>query len=68
MDLQTTPPKPACQLTGTDGNVFMLAGRVGSTLKRAGLPWQAEEMYGRLLDAGSYDEALRIFMEYVEIV
>ncbi|MFI5399207.1 MAG: hypothetical protein ACHQ9S_27065 [Candidatus Binatia bacterium] len=40
--------KPAVQLTGTDGNVFALAGKVSSALKRAGLEAEAKEFTRRL--------------------
>jgi hypothetical protein len=61
-----TAAKPGCELVGTDGNVFALAGRVGKCLKRAGLPEQATEMYARLQECHSYDEALALFTEYVD--
>lgn len=60
--------KPVVQLTGTDGNVFALVGVVMRDLKRAGLPLQAKEVANRLMDCGSYEEALNLFQEYVEVV
>jgi len=59
--------KPVCKLVDTDGNVFALAGQVGKTLKRAGLADKATEFYEKLKNCGSYDEALRLMMEYVEV-
>ena len=59
--------KPKCKLTGTDGNVFALAGRVGKALKRAGQADKAREFYEKLPNCGSYDEALRLMMEYVDV-
>jgi len=59
--------KPKCELTETDGNVFALAGRVGSALKRAGQADKAKEFYEKLPNCGSYDEALRLMMEYVDV-
>lgn len=59
--------KPPCQLTETDGNVFSLAGRVSRALKAANQPDKAAEMYTRLRDCQSYDESLRLFMEYVDV-
>lgn len=58
---------PKCKLVGTDGNVFALAGVVASTLKKAGFPEKAKEMQGRLFKCGSYEDALVMFGEYVEI-
>ncbi len=59
--------KPTCKLIGEDGNIFNLMGIASRTLKRAGLPEQAKEMYNRITnDAENYDEALCIIMEYVD--
>lgn len=59
--------KPKCRLTGTDGNVFVLAGRVGSVLKKARQVDKAKEFYEKLPKCGSYDEALRLMMDYVDV-
>ena len=59
--------KPRCKLIGTDGNVFALLGRVGNTLRTAGMPDKAKECQERVFSCGSYDEALQIMMEYVEV-
>lgn len=59
--------KPVCKLIGTDGNVFALAGRVTSCLKREGMRAEAEEFQKKLFSCGSYDEALALMSEYVEI-
>lgn len=60
--------KPECRLIGEDGNVFNLIGLAAKALKRAGLREQAAEMTNRVFEAGSYNEALNIIGEYVEIV
>ena len=59
--------KPKCKLTGTDGNVFALAGLVSKTLKRAGMYEQAKEFQAKLFQTGSYDEALQLMMKYVDV-
>jgi hypothetical protein len=60
--------KPKCRLTGEDGNIFNLMGIVSRTLKEAGEPEKADEMIKRITsDAKSYDEALGILMEYVDV-
>jgi hypothetical protein len=59
--------RPECDLIGTDGNVFALAGRVTKALKRAGMGDKATEFTQRLFACGSYDEALVLMGEYVEI-
>lgn len=60
--------KPDCPLIGQDGNIFHLMGIASRTLKRNGMPDQAEEMCSRITEtAGSYYEALNIIGEYVNI-
>jgi hypothetical protein len=59
--------KPKCRLIGEDGNVFNLIGLASRTLKKAGLPDQAKEMSTKVFSCGSYDEALNIIGDYVEI-
>jgi hypothetical protein len=63
----TPDTKPRCKLTRTDGNVFALLARVRTTLTKAGREKDAEEVTRRLAACQSYDEALRLFMEYVHI-
>ncbi len=59
--------KPACNLSDCNGNVFVLAGKVGRTLKQAGFPEQADKFYTELKGCPSYDAALQLMMEYVEV-
>lgn len=61
--------KPTCKLIGENGNIFNLIGLASRLLKENSLLDQAEEMRKRIMggEAASYDEALRIIMEYVEI-
>jgi len=61
------PNKPECELIGTDGNVFALAGRVRVCLRSAGMLEKAEEFSKKLLECGSYDEALALMAEYVDV-
>ena len=58
--------KPKCKLTGTDGNVFALAGKVTQVLKKENLPDQAKEFSSKLFSCGSYNEALQLMMKYVD--
>lgn len=60
-------PKPKCKLIGADGNIFNLLGIARRALTRVGLREQADEMIGRATKANSYDEAIQIIMEYVEV-
>lgn len=60
--------KPDCELIGQDGNVFNLIGVASATLRRNGMEAEAKEMSDRIWDsAQSYDEALNIIGEYVNI-
>ncbi len=59
--------KPDCALVGQDGNVFNLMGIASRTLKRSGMREQATEMCERITSSGSYDKALAIIGEYVNI-
>lgn len=59
--------KPDCALIGENGNIFNLAGIAAGTLREHGLKEQAEEMKSRVCSSGSYEEALCIIGEYVNI-
>jgi glutamate mutase epsilon subunit len=59
--------KPRCKLIGEDGNIFNLMGIASRTLKKAGMKDKADEMVDKITKSKSYDEALSIIMEYVEI-
>lgn len=63
-----TVEKPKCALIGEDGNIFHLMGIASRTLKRNGMRELAEEMCNKITsNAKSYDEAICIIDEYVEI-
>lgn len=59
--------KPDCALIGEDGNIFNLAGLAAGTLREHGMKEQAEEMKERVCSSHSYEEALCIIGEYVNI-
>ena len=59
--------KPKCPLIGADGNIWNLMGIASNTLKHSGMADEAKEMCNRITSSGSYDEALCILGEYVEI-
>ncbi len=60
--------KPDCKLIGEDGNIFNLMARASRTLRENNLSEEAKEMRERITSSGSYDEALCIIGEYVNIV
>ena len=59
--------EPDCKLIGEDGNIYNLMGLAARTLRKNGLTEQATEMTERITACGSYDEALGIIGEYVNI-
>ena len=59
--------KPKAKLIGENGNIFNLIGIASRSLKQAGQGDKATEMSQRIMSSGSYDEALSIIMEYVEV-
>lgn len=59
--------KPDCKLIGEDGNIFNLMARAAKTLRENDLSEEAKEMRERITSSGSYDEALCIIGEYVNI-
>lgn len=63
----TVQEKPDCPLVGQDGNVFNLMGVASRTLKENGLAEQAKEMRDQITSSVSYEEALAIMGEYVNI-
>ncbi len=67
MNNENKQQKPNCPLIGEDGNIFHLVGIAAKTLKRNGLSQQASEMSEKVFNSGSYEEALGIIGEYVNI-
>lgn len=59
--------KPKCKLIGEDGNIFNLCGIARRVLKREKMYDEADEMADRVVKAESYDDALSIIGEYVDI-
>lgn len=60
--------KPECELIGTDGNIFAIMGKVGKVLKAAGMREEAKEYMDKVMACESYDKALEITREYVEVL
>ncbi|MGA2434451.1 MAG: hypothetical protein ABSG25_04120 [Bryobacteraceae bacterium] len=59
--------KPKCKLVGQNGNIFNLIGIASRELKNNFQADKAKEMQTRCFSAKSYDEALQIIMEYVDV-
>lgn len=60
-------PNVTVALTGSDGNAFMILGKVGAALKKAGVPAEDREAFARAATSGDYDNLLRTCMEYVNV-
>lgn len=60
--------RPECSLTGTDGNVYALIGKVSRALQRAGLPDREALFIQASLSAKSYDDVLSLIPDYVDVV
>lgn len=58
---------PDCKLIGEDGNIFNLMGIASKTLRQNGMADEAVEMRDRIRESDSYDKALCIIGEYVNI-
>ncbi len=58
--------KPEVQLSGEDGNVFSIIARCGKALRKA-CPAAEIEFKDKAFSAGSYDEVLRLAMEYCDV-
>ncbi len=53
---------------GPSGNIFAIVGAARVELQAAGRDEEADEMFRRIhFDAGSYENALEIVAEYVEL-
>lgn len=70
MTTSTTPrfPDAHVQLSGQDGNVFAIVGRVRRALLNAGASQQQLDSFmSEIRSAGSYDAALVIVMRWVHV-
>jgi hypothetical protein len=60
-------PNITVRLSGTDGNVFAILGKVQSALKKSGV---SKEEYDRFFDeatSGDYDHAIQTCMKWVNV-
>ena len=60
-------PEIEIQLTGQDGNVFVLLGIVLTTLKKAKLPKSEIDEFKKQAMSGDYDNFLQTCMEWFNI-
>ena len=59
--------KPTVKLIGTDGNIFSVLGKCTQALKKNGQAKEAKELTEKVFSCHSYDDALVLCMEYVEV-
>lgn len=59
--------KPDCPLIGQNGNIMNLIGIASLTLREHDMEEQAKEMFQRITQCQSYDAALSIIGDYVNI-
>lgn len=59
--------KPFVRLVGENGNIYNLIMLAGRALRLAGYKEKDEELKSRLDSCNSYDEALQLIGEYVDI-
>ena len=62
-----TTSKPFVQLSGEDGNAFSIIGMCSRALKNANQSDKSTEFINKAFAAGSYDEVLRLAMEYCDV-
>lgn len=61
-------PNVSVELSGSDGNIFMVIGKVRATMRRAGISnKEIEEFSEGVNSTKSYDEALQFIMSQVEV-
>lgn len=61
-------PEIVVKLSGTDGNVFALAGRVKSAMQKGGAERSDTKWFiDQLFQCGSYSEALGLMMTMVTV-
>jgi hypothetical protein len=60
-------PRPACKLTGTDGNAFSVMGAVSRALGKAGYSKEEIESYVASATSGDYNHLLAVSMLWVDV-
>ncbi len=59
--------KPYIKLSGTNGNVFAIIGKVIKVLKKAGLGEKAKEFQKLAMAQHSYDDVLILVFDYCDV-
>ena len=65
--MSTTCEDVKVQLSGQDGNAFMIIGRVTRAMRSAGIDSEVIEEFTEDAMSGDYDHVLQTCMKYVEV-
>ena len=60
-------PEIEVQLTGEDGNAFVIIGSVARALRRAGVSQEDQDTFRAEAMSGDYDNVLRTAMRWVDV-
>lgn len=62
-------PDITVQLSGKDGNIFMLMGICTAALRRAGISKdEIDQLRSEVMDSEDYGAALRVLMSWVNVI
>ena len=61
-------PEIEVQLTGDDGNAFVIMGKVSKALRRGKVDKTEIDEYMKLAMSGDYDNLLRVSMQFVTVL
>ena len=67
MSAEPKYPEIEVQLSGEDGNAFMIIGRVRAAMRRADLTADQIKEFSDEAMSGDYDNVLRTCMRYVSV-
>lgn len=70
-EMETTEvkyPDIEVELSGSDGNAFMVLGKVGQALSRAGVSNAEKKAFQNEAMSGDYDHLLRTCMKWVTVL
>jgi len=61
-------PNVTVQLTGEDGNAYVILGLVNRGLQKAKVPKRDRDLFMQQATSGDYDHLLRTAMEWVNVI
>jgi len=61
-------PHVTVKLTGEDSNAFMMVGRTGREMRRAGVPDAEIVAFREEATSGDYDHVIQTIMKYVNVI